>query len=345
MPSINKPILRLALAIHAWLASKQTNEPLIELPNDTWSRCTELARQIRRAQLRGWHLAARELHSDLSYSLISLSDQLAVIRERLPRSQVVEPSVSANALYRDLLALNETFGEMDFDLAAKRLSLTTDPISLEGVYLGPFEIQLQWSRSSQGSAPAYRVIAKDPHPAESRDNVTHPHVCDEVLCEGDGHHPIRKALTQGRLLDFFTLVQSVLRTYNSESPFVELALWRGSSCSDCGAVVDEEYSYSCHKCGDTICGECESSCGGCEESCCSSCIASCVGCEESFCRSCLKICAGCHRRVCQGCLEEDERCTKCHEEDAGEEESIEGSTAPICAPVQPDRVGQAAVST
>ena len=149
MPSINKPILRLALAIHAWLASKQTNEPLIELPNDTWSRCTELARQIRRAQLRGWHLAARELHSDLSYSLISLSDQLAVIRERLPRSQVVEPSVSANALYRDLLALNETFGEMDFDLAAKRLSVTTDPISLEGVYLGPFEIQLQWSRSSR----------------------------------------------------------------------------------------------------------------------------------------------------------------------------------------------------
>src|SRR3954470_13896433 len=128
MPSINKPILRLALAIHAWLASKQNSEPLIELPNDTWSRGTDLARQIRRAQLRGWHLAARELHSDLSYSLISLSDQLAVIRERLPRSQVVEPNVSANDIYRDLLALGEIFEAMDFDLGSKRLSVTTEPI-------------------------------------------------------------------------------------------------------------------------------------------------------------------------------------------------------------------------
>ena len=38
---------------------------------------------------------------------------------------------------------------------------------------------------------------------------------------------------------------AVLRTYNPESPFVELALWNGSSCSDCGAGVDEDHSYSC----------------------------------------------------------------------------------------------------
>jgi hypothetical protein len=45
--------------------------------------------------------------------------------------------------------------------------------------------------------PAYRVIAKDAHPAESRENVTHPHVMDEVLCEGDGKHGIRRALSEG----------------------------------------------------------------------------------------------------------------------------------------------------
>ena len=163
---------------------------------------------------------------------------------------------------------------------------------LEGVYLGPFEIQLQWARVTNGGEPAYRVIAKDPHPAESRENVTHPHVMDEILCEGDGKHGIRRALSEGRLLDFFTLVAGVLRTYNPESPFVELALWSGSSCSDCGALVDEDYSYSCHKCGDTICGECETVCGGCDDSCCSGCIGSCAACEESFCRRCLKTLRG-----------------------------------------------------
>lgn len=343
MPSINRPILRLALAIHAQLVAHEKNEPLVELPNDSWNRCTELVRQIRRAQLRGWLLAALELHTDLSDSLISLADQLAVIRERLPRSTIVEPRVSASDIYRDLLALGEIFEEMDFDLACKRLSVTTDAIVLEGVYLGPFEIQLQWFRPLQGSAPAYRVVAKDPHPAESRDNVTHPHVMDEVLCEGDGHHPIRKALAQGRLLDFFTLVQSVLRTYNSDSPFVELALWSGGTCSDCGAVVDEDYSYTCHRCEGTIYGECETRCGGCEECYCSSCIGSCAACEEPFCRSCLKTCEDCQRRVCEGCLEEDERCTKCHEEDAAEENSREDNEAPIGAPIQSDGVGQAAI--
>jgi hypothetical protein len=336
MPSINKPILRLALAIHAQLIAGEKNEPLVELPNDSWNRCSELVRQIRRAQLRGWHLAAHQLRSDLSYSMISVSDQLAPIREHLPRSTIVEPTMSASDLYRDLLALRETFEDMEFDLAARRLSVTTEAIELEGVYLGSFEIQLLWSRPLQGSPPAYRVLAKDPHPAQSRDNVTHPHVMDEVLCEGDGHRPIRKALAQGRLLDFFTLVHSVLRTYNSESPFVELALWSGSTCSDCGAVVDEEYSYSCHRCGDTICGECETNCGGCDESCCSGCIGSCPVCEEAFCRPCLTICEGCQRRICSGCLVENERCTRCHEEESQEEE-------PADAQVQPHGVGQVIV--
>src|SRR6185503_21200255 len=191
-------------------------------------------------------------------------------------------------------------------------------------YLGPFEIQLQWSRQLQGDAPAYRVLAKDPHPAESRDNVTHPHVMDEILCEGDGRHAIRQALSQGWLLDFFTLVSGVLRTYNPESPFVELALWSGSSCSDCGALVDEDYSYSCHKCGDTICGECETVCGGCDDSCCSGCIGMCAACEESFCRRCLKPCEACHRHVCSGCLDDQERCTICHEEESANEDGVSG---------------------
>src|SRR6185369_16757988 len=175
----------------------------------------------------------------------------------------------------DLVALRQEFEELDYDRRGRRLSVVTEPIVLAGVYLGPFEIRLQWAPVTRSDVPAYRVVAKDPHPAESRDNVTHPHVMDEVLCEGDGRHAVRQALSQGRLLDFFTLIAGILRTYNSESPFVELPLWHGSTCSDCGARVDEDDCYSCQKCHDNICSECETVCGDCEESCCSTCIGSC----------------------------------------------------------------------
>src|SRR4029078_3338290 len=100
-----------------------------------------------------------------------------------------------------------------------RLSVITEAILLDGVYLGPFEIQLNWSRAPDSDRICYRVMAEDPHPAESRDNVTHPHVMDELLCEGDGKHAIRLALSEGRLLDFFTLVAGLLRTHQPESPF------------------------------------------------------------------------------------------------------------------------------
>ena len=36
----------------------------------------------------------------------------------------------------------------------------------------------------------YRVIALDPHPATKSESITHPHVQDERLCEGEGHAAI-----------------------------------------------------------------------------------------------------------------------------------------------------------
>jgi hypothetical protein len=344
MPTINKALMRFAAAVHAQLTGRQVNEPLIELPVRPWDRCTELVRQIRRAQLRGWNLAVSALSKDLDYAIPSVQQELTAIHQRLSRRSGPGRFATASEIYGDLVALNDEFEELNHDSKACRLSITTEPIVLEGVYLGPFEIQLQWARVTNGGEPAYRVIAKDPHPAEARENVTHPHVIDEILCEGDGKHGIRRALLEGRLLDFFTLVAGVLRTYNPESPFVELVLWSGSSCSDGGALVDEDYSYSCQKCGDTICGECESLCGGCDDSCCSGCIGSCAACEESFCRRCLKPCEACHRHVCSGCLDDQERCTTCHADESENEDGASDSP-PDSIAIQSDCVGEALVPT
>lgn len=342
MPAINKALMRLAVAIHSQLAGHRTSEPLFELPSHSWECCTDLVRQIRRAQLRGWHLAANSLKQDLSYPVSTVQVELASLHQQLTRHPGTEHVATASDVYEDLAALGDEFEELDFDLKARRLSITTESIVLDGVYLGPFEIRWNWARGASGSDPHYRVIAKDAHPAQSRENVTHPHVSDETLCEGDGKHGIRRALAEGRLLDFFTLVAGVLRNYNPESPFVELALWCGTNCSDCGALVDEDYSYSCHKCGDTICGECETVCGGCDDSCCSSCIGICAACEENFCRRCLKTCEGCHRHVCSGCLDELERCTKCHEE---ESESENNEPAVTGATIQSHSLVEAIIPT
>ena len=38
----------------------------------------------------------------------------------------------------------------------------------------------------------------DANPADANHSVTHPHVQDEAVCEGEGRQPVRRALEQGR---------------------------------------------------------------------------------------------------------------------------------------------------
>ena len=104
---------------------------------------------------------------------------------------------------------------MEIDFEEHEIAVTTEPITLEGIFLGPFEIRLDWERL--GNSLPYRIKALDPHPAAANEDVTHPHVQNEQLCEGDGRvgHPQR--LREGRLGDFFLLVAQVLRTYGKGS--------------------------------------------------------------------------------------------------------------------------------
>jgi hypothetical protein len=303
MQMINRPLLRLALAIQAKLSEPNSGHTVVELPTRCWQQCADLVGKIERARLRDWQLAAGSLLEDLVSSLSLLQGELSAIQQRA-RPDTNSTVSSASEIYSDLVAIDEEFDELDFNLRQCQLSVTTERIVLEGVDLGPFEIQLTWARLFERDPLPYRILAKDPHPAESRASVTHPHVMDELLCEGDGKYAIRRALREGRLLDFFTLVANILRTYNSSSPFVELAVWQGTSCSDCGRRVCDEESYSCQRCGEVVCGDCESLCGHCEESYCSACVEACAACRESFCRACLTSCAACHRRVCGSCLDE-----------------------------------------
>jgi hypothetical protein len=338
MSTINKRLWRLAAAIHAEFEAHGVRRRLIELPTSTWDRCASLVRRIRRSELRGWHLAAYGLSMELRYVLPSVESQLASIASDLPSRTAHETAAKTSDIYRDLVALTDEFEEVNYDRHAGWLSVTTEPLELESMFLGPFEIRLDWRKDEL----TYRVIATDPQTPPSRGNVTHPHVMDDILCEGDGRHSIRQALAQGRLLDFFTLVAGILRTYNPESPYVELALWYGQTCSDCGSVVHDDECFACQRCGSMLCEECERSCCGCENSCCTECTSVCPTCDESFCRRCLRQCQDCRAGVCSSCLDDHERCPKCHEE-RDEKETDDIAPSPDDAALQPHCLGQASL--
>lgn len=338
MKVFDRRLWRLATAFHATLTSQQARGRPISLPTHNWQHCDRLIRQIALAERRSWHLSIAELRRDLRSCLEALQSELNSLSTlvRCGRSPLQLSTVGS--VYHDLVSLNEEFEELNHDVRGRWISVTTESITLEGIYLGPFEIRLDWGRL-QSDYP-YRIIAKDPQPAAGRDGVTHPHVNSERLCEGESHVAIRQAIQQGRLLDFFTLVANGLRSYNSDSPFVSLEVWFGGTCIDCGRVVVEDDRFTCQGCEQCVCDGCESSCCHCGHTYCSECSFACAGCDDNYCSDCLKPCRECHNSFCASCLKEDERCNNCHEK---ENESTQDEAADHIE-VQSHGLGQALVS-
>ncbi|MCG8583723.1 MAG: hypothetical protein MI757_03330 [Pirellulales bacterium] len=213
--------------------------------------------------------------------------------------------------------------------------MTTEPITLKGVYLGEFCIQLDWQRL--GDPRPYRIDALDRHPAASNEEVIHPHVDGGQLCEGEGHAAIRGALAEGRLADFFMVVRQVLGTYNSSSAYVDLESWYSVRCDDCGELADEQDQCSCEGCSSMICDSCAADCCACEQTNCIACSARCGECDLWFCKDCLRACDICNERICKECMPH-ELCRECQKDEAPDDESGQAQPA-----VHTDRVGQVTV--
>jgi hypothetical protein len=270
----NVTLARAAIAIRAALASEPARSFPDELPRNAWQRCENLLRQIHCARQRGWCLAAADREDDLRYGLARVRAELADLDQQLLTLVAPHSLASATEIYRDLAVLEDEFSDWSYDRANRILSVTTAPVELEGIYLGPFDIRLHWNRIARAGADTYRVVALDPRPAAVRDDVTHPHVRDEELCEGEGREPIRRALAEGRLLDFFLLVSNLLHSYNAESPFVSLADWFAECCADCDTFVSRDERYICTRCESSLCEGCQLTCGACCDSFCSAWAAS-----------------------------------------------------------------------
>jgi hypothetical protein len=315
MTRTKNSLARLAVTIRAAIAGGHACLPRITLPRMAWQYCDDYLRQISRARERGWYLAAANRERDLRYEVARVRAELAEIEQQLGTAPTTDKVVPAAEVYRDLVGLGAEFEDWSFDRCERTVSVTTAPIELEGIYLGPFMIRLHWDRVRGAGADTYQVLALDPRPAATRDDVTHPHVRQEELCEGEGRLPIRRALAEGRLLDFFLLVSNLLNSYNAESPFVSLADWFAESCADCGTFVNRDERYVCSACERSLCDECQLSCGGCGDSFCSDCLGPCEGCHDQYCQSCLQRCGECRALRCHDCLDDQERCNDCHEQE------------------------------
>jgi hypothetical protein len=241
--------------------------------------------------------------------------------------QFIARPVNKVPTFRDLMAeftqLADEFGDVSFDMENQSISITTESIDLNDVYLGEFKIELRIDKLTESHRIApYCVIALDPHPAATSSDVTHPHVSNDILCEGDGHTAICTALEQGRLCDFFNMVESILNTYNPDSPYVPLNEWEGRPCYDCGYICENENSYYCSSCDNDYCESCSSYCRMCDETVCLGCAGKCDCCEELICKHCAQQCSECDSYCCDQCLENG-ICKSCQEEREDNEEETE----------------------
>ena len=349
---MNKPkrwALRAAARIRQSLANVHSSRPSLAFPETAWSQCARLVRQIDKAAGRDWTLAARRLHRELVYSIGTCRRQLEQVAWELDGDDTPPRLPTPRELFGDLIALEDEFNEVRWDPKGG-LSAVTEPVVLEGIDLGRFEIALDTGTGPGREWGSYEVIALDANPAASDSDVIHPHVQAGQLCEGEGRAAIRRALKEGRLLDFFVLVRQILQTYNPGSAYVSLERWNGVRCPDCGELVGEDDCVPCGHCEADVCGECVFTCAGCDQPFCSSCIECCSGCEEHYCSACLDACAGCGKPFCQECLT-DEKCSSCLQ--SSREENPEPENQPACgspretesagAALQPVRVGEAPV--
>lgn len=273
------------------------------------------ARACRNATSRGWHAAVAQMDTRIAADLHRLQYATTEAQNKTRRPTEL-PQPTLRDLYEDLIQIHQEFVKVTIDPKHHLLAAVTDSIELDGVYLGDFRLELHLDRLHERvDVSAFDVVALDPHPPDSSEDVTHPHVRDCQLCAGEATAPIAQALRDGRFCDAFLAVNSVLHEYNPHSPYVSLENWRGVACADCGSLTNEDSRYYCEDCSQEYCADCYTTCDICESSFCRSCLEEDKESGRSCCRSCRQNCQRCGRIVdadsfdeatnlCPGCLDQ-----------------------------------------
>lgn len=301
-----------------------------------------------------------ELNADLA---INLNRAIGVLKSAVGGKEVTPPT-PLEAI-QEIWAICEEWDDVTF--RDGKLSVLIENIHLEDgreeVALGSFWIEVDL----RNPLNTLDIVSVDR--IESTGGLYHPHVDgNNGLCSGDGGIPMKNAILQGRLEDYFRIVESILRTYNGGSPYEKLNEWYApdhedetycvncdewrsnestSSCNGCGYLTcehcgdgggsclkcDEWYCdeciSSCLNCGEGLCEQCANHCDQCKGSLCDECISQCKSCDEPFCEECIRSCTKCGNSVCNSCMVE---CSTCKDELCQDcaNSTCKDCNAPVC---------------
>lgn len=313
----DRQLLRIADRVHDALLQLQQRYYLeclrrLTLLTNTLNRVSPQSRKLSIALAKEWSASCEKSCICVQRTLTEIPKYVIRTQEMLTKRKPKIPAV--RSLFEEVKAVEAEFGNIQLTKPENSISVLTEPITLEGIYLGPFRIALFLDMAPQVyNQQAYAVYATEPNPAATDSTVTHPHVSSDSLCEGDGHAAIWSALEAGRLLDFFMLIRSILNTYNSGGAYVQLEDWDGLPCYECGYVMQSDEYYYCRSCENEFCDQCSTCCESCHEIICLNCAGRCQVCEEPLCQQCQIECSQCERICCESCLEEG-ICSDCREE-------------------------------
>jgi hypothetical protein len=329
MPSTHE-LSQLARRIHAAYEQRAAQSLLDQQTawNVLQQRCRQARRQrrlIEEAWAHGTPEEAQLQQQKLQTALRAVTDALRLTQERMLARPFQAPSLKN--LVAELRSLDNEFDHVVFD-RKDFLAVQTAPIVLEEIHLGRFSLRLHWPRlAHRADVGCIDIVALDPNPAGENEDVPHPHVRDGQLCAGEATLPLKKALEEGRLIDAFHMIRSVLETYNPDSAHVSLSQWDGFSCWGCGSSTDRDESYFCESCAHDVCSDCTSFCKECDLMRCTSCQPRCDVCNEPYCRNCLTKSACSDLTCCKDCLR---ACAVCSAEVAPDELDEETKRCPAC---------------
>ncbi|MFA5866333.1 MAG: hypothetical protein WC975_16800 [Phycisphaerae bacterium] len=161
----------------------------------------QTSKQLAQSVNHHWSAAAERCRDRMNRDLYFVSHAVGDLHQFSQTPKFTLPDV--RTIYEELLQVQDEFEEFSFDFTENLLSVDTQPVELDGLYLGSFQIQLEvknlWRHYNQAS---YYVFARDPHTASSNNEVTHPHVSSDRLCEGDGNPFDRLSETQPVIRDW-----------------------------------------------------------------------------------------------------------------------------------------------
>jgi hypothetical protein len=342
-----RELVRLAWRIQATIAKR--NRYSAGDQQSDWQRLEQLLQEVQfqrrlveTCHARGWRFAGAEKQRDLTQSMLACETAMSRMREHWRDRAVTIPHLSD--LLAELRYLQCEFDNVSFDVQEGFIAIQTRSIILDGIDLGPFLVKLCWLRLAERcDIECFEIIALDPRPAENDESVTHPHVRDRRLCGGEATVPVQHALEQGRFVDAFCLVNSVLTNYNASSVYVALADWNGAACWNCGTNEDDrsfcercEHDFccdcivSCKACNRYYCSGCQDRCEVCDEPCCGRCLVTSASGDVSCCADCLTACAGCEESFASSEIEETTGlCLNCREDAEVEPASPEAPLEPM----------------